>query len=201
MDTQWPRFEVFKQDAPNQPYQNVGTVHASDGEMALLNARDVYGRRPNCHSLWVAPERAILKVTAEELGNAQIQQKIAEARMLASSELLQNYYVFQKVSQKRTMTFVNYVGGVQAASPRQALALALDRFSQAEVWVWWICPAEVVAASEPGVEDSWFAPALEKVYRQQSYYGKVTRKRRDERLQIAQQMSQPQAQTKNEVSK
>src|SRR5690242_14769487 len=173
MDTQWPRFEVFKQDTPDQPYQNVGTVHAPDAEMALLNARDVYGRRPNCHSLWVAPEKAILKITAEELSNPQMQQLLAEARPSVGSGHPITYYVFQKLSQKRSMTFVNFTGEIKATSLRQALALSLDQFGKGETWVWWICPASAVSRSEPGVEESWFAPAIDKVYRQQSYYGKV----------------------------
>jgi ring-1,2-phenylacetyl-CoA epoxidase subunit PaaB len=195
MDTQWPRFEVFKQDTPEQPYQNIGTVHAPDAEIALLNARDVYGRRPNCHSLWVAPEKAILKVTAEELANPQMQQKLVEVQAASGTEPTKTYKIFQKLSQKRSMTFVNHVGEVEAASGEQALVKALQKFAEPEVWVWWVCPAGAITASEPGVEDSWFAPAIDKVYRQQSYYGKVKRKRLDERLQIAEQLSQEQSKT------
>lgn len=29
MDTQWPRWEVFKQDTPHKPHQAVGSVHAA----------------------------------------------------------------------------------------------------------------------------------------------------------------------------
>ncbi|MFQ5435705.1 MAG: phenylacetic acid degradation protein, partial [Anaerolineae bacterium] len=38
-DTQWPLWEVFKQDKPDKAHESVGTVHAPDAEMALLNAR------------------------------------------------------------------------------------------------------------------------------------------------------------------
>ena len=43
-DTQWPRWEVFKQDTPKKPHQAVGTVHATDPEHALLTARNVFAR-------------------------------------------------------------------------------------------------------------------------------------------------------------
>ncbi len=63
-DTQWPRFEVFLQDRDGRSHKNVGTIHAADGEMALLNARDVYARRPDCVSLWVIASNQILSKTA-----------------------------------------------------------------------------------------------------------------------------------------
>jgi len=56
--TQWPRYEVFKQDKPNKPYEAIGTVHAPDGELALFHARNVHVRRPACHGLWVVSEEA-----------------------------------------------------------------------------------------------------------------------------------------------
>src|SRR5262245_16462431 len=67
MDTQWPRYEVFEQERPDQPHHNAGAVHAPDAELALQNARDVFVRRPDCYSLWVAPASAIRSWTAEEL--------------------------------------------------------------------------------------------------------------------------------------
>jgi ring-1,2-phenylacetyl-CoA epoxidase subunit PaaB len=54
-------YEVFKQEREGAPFRNVGSVHAPDAEMALMNARDVFARRPACHSLWVVPDAAILR--------------------------------------------------------------------------------------------------------------------------------------------
>lgn len=178
MDTQWPRYEVFKQDTPRLPHQNVGSVHASDAEIALLNARDVFGRRPSCLSLWVVPARAIFSATAEELDTPEMQQSLANARETATAQPVQTYLVFQKTSQRRSMTFVAHVGAVQAASPQHALALALDTFGDESVFTWWVCPAQAVTSSDPDVVESWFAPANDKTYRQQSYYGHIRRKRR-----------------------
>ncbi len=66
-DTQWPRYHVFHQEGLDQPHINSGSVHATDGEMALQNARDVFARRPDCVSLWVVPAAEIQSLTADEL--------------------------------------------------------------------------------------------------------------------------------------
>jgi ring-1,2-phenylacetyl-CoA epoxidase subunit PaaB len=62
---------------------------------------------------------------------------------------------------------------VEARSPQEALQLALSKFPSKDVFVWWVCPAGALTRSEAGVEDSWFAPAREKTYKQQSEYGDV----------------------------
>lgn len=178
MDTQWPRFEVFKQDKATLPHQNVGSVHAPDAEMALLNARDVFGRRPSCISLWVVPERAIFSATAEELAADETQQALAAARRTAAEQPHTTFLVFQKTSQRRAMTFVAHVGEVEAASPQHALALALAMFGDEPVFTWWVCPADAITRSDSDVVESWFEPAKDKTYRQQSYYNYIRRKSR-----------------------
>lgn len=58
MDT-LPLYEVFIQPKPGQPHEHVGSVHATDAEMALQNARDVYSRRLEGRSIWVVPSNVI----------------------------------------------------------------------------------------------------------------------------------------------
>ena len=53
-------WEVFVQSKPGQPYRHSGSVHASDKEMALQNARDLYTRRNEGTSIWVVPSNAIV---------------------------------------------------------------------------------------------------------------------------------------------
>ena len=67
-DNQWPLWEVFIQSKSGQPYKHVGSVHASDGAMALENARDVYTRRNEGTSIWVVPANSIVASTPEEVG-------------------------------------------------------------------------------------------------------------------------------------
>ena len=66
-DTQWNRYQVFVQESEGKPHLDYGSVHAPDPELALLNARDVFARRPDCVSMWVVPVEAIYSNTAEEL--------------------------------------------------------------------------------------------------------------------------------------
>jgi ring-1,2-phenylacetyl-CoA epoxidase subunit PaaB len=84
------------------------------------------------------------------------------------------------------MTFVVHVGEVQAATPEHALAQAIETYGATNVFVWWVCASDAITQSDESDVASWFAPANDKVYRQQSYYGNVKRLSRDERIQIAQ---------------
>lgn len=169
MDTQWPRYEVFKQDAPHKPHEAVGSVHAPDAEMALLQARDVFVRRPSAVSLWVVAATAVFARTAQEIAADP-----AWSGPIMESDA-QTYLVFTKTSQRRSMTYVRYVGDVTAVTPAHALqqAIASGQFDQDNVFVWWIVPRSAITRSDPADIDSLFAPAQEKTYRQQSSYGFV----------------------------
>ncbi len=168
MDTQWPRYEVFKQDNERKVHEAVGSVHAADAEMALLNARHVFVRRPSAVSLWVVPESAIYSRTAEELATTPI-------ILVESTAAPQRFLIFTKDNQRRTMVFVRHVGEVTAESAAHALAQAIPQFGGEDVFAWWVIPASEITASPEGEETaaSWFAPAEDKTYRQQSYYGFV----------------------------
>ncbi len=61
-------WEVFAQPRTGAPHEHVGNVHASDAEMALQNARDVYGRRGKVVSLWVVRAEAIHATTPDDSG-------------------------------------------------------------------------------------------------------------------------------------
>ncbi len=183
-DTQWPNFEVFQQEREGEPHRNVGSVHAPDAEMALLNARNVFVRRPNCLSMWVVPAEAILAKTAQELAEESWAEK-ADTPAQAEPE---SYYVFQKQTQKPSDTYVVYVGQVEAKTPVQALQRALDTFSDLSPWVWWVCPARLVTKSEADDIETMFEPALDKHYRHQYYYRTVSgmrkiKKKPDETVQ------------------
>jgi len=168
------RWEVFKQDSEDKPHQAVGSVHAADADGALLNARHVFARRPAAISLWVVEATAIYSWTAEEL----IDVKAAAAKYEPTSGRLDatatNYLVFRKTSNRRSMTFVDHCGGVVAESPAAALKAALERYREVAVLAWWLVPDESLRASAAEDAASWFDPAREKTYKQQSAYGRVT---------------------------
>jgi ring-1,2-phenylacetyl-CoA epoxidase subunit PaaB len=166
MDTQWPRYEVFEQERPDQPHRSVGAVHAPDPELALQNARDVFVRRPECFSLWVVPENQIMARTAEALLADPGWQ--SETLLLARSA--SPYEVFQKQSQRQSETYVTHVGTVEARSPVAALREALAQFESGSVTVWWVVPARAILPSAPGDAESLFGPARDKPYRLPNYY-------------------------------
>jgi ring-1,2-phenylacetyl-CoA epoxidase subunit PaaB len=161
------RWEVFKQDAPGKPHQAVGSIHAADPQHALVTARTVFVRRPNAISLWVAASSSILSVTLEELATFAFE---SEAHLEQ-----QRFLVFRKTSNRRSMTFVEYAGALETQSPAQALRLALEQFADVPVLAWWIVPESAVNRTEDDHDtlESWFEPAKDKTYRQQSFYGTV----------------------------
>ena len=52
-NSQLDLWEVFIQGKAGGSYVHAGSVHASDKEMALKNARDIYTRRSEGSSIWV----------------------------------------------------------------------------------------------------------------------------------------------------
>ncbi len=164
---QGPRWEVFKQDAPDRPYQAVGSVHAADAEHALLMARSVFARRPRASGLWVVPANAVERVTEEALAR--------DAGLPATGEAgeARAYEVFRKAGHRRGMTFVDHVARIVAEGPREAIEAA-RRDDDGEGIVWWACPAEAVSASPESEADAWFGPAEDKTYKHQGAYATVT---------------------------
>lgn len=167
-DTQWPRYEVFHQEAPDQPHRHAGSVHAPDAEIALLNARDVFVRRPECSSLWVAPAGEIAGGTVGERAGAAPAPEDALAEPVT-------FLIFAKLDPRGTLT---HLGQVEAASRAQALDGARRACSPESPFVLWVVPAGQVTRSEPDQAASLFAPAHEKPYRDQSFYHIQTALRR-----------------------
>ena len=68
-DNQGTLWEVFVQSKPGLPHKHAGSIHASDKEMALQNARDMYTRRQEGTSLWVVPSEMIVASSPEDNGS------------------------------------------------------------------------------------------------------------------------------------
>ena len=172
-DTQWPRYQVFLQEKEGEPHQDAGSVHAPDAEMALLNARDVFVRRPECVSLWVVAVNTIFSRTAEALeglGSGDEDSR-KDAGVQGSHE---RFYVFCKLKPAGKMTLV---GQVEARTPGEAMERAVEQFSgqpatpgdqrspYAPAFAWWVFPAREVFRSRPQDIESMFSPALNKPFR------------------------------------
>ena len=66
-DNQLTLWEVFVQEGTGEAHVHAGNVHASDAELAIQNARDVYARRGEVTSIWVVPSTAINATTPEDV--------------------------------------------------------------------------------------------------------------------------------------
>ena len=169
-DTQWPRYVVFEQDFPNNPHRLAGSVHAPDAEMALLNARDVFVRRPTVISLWVARADTIFAKTVEELAN---DPGWADDLPISETEP-EPYLVFAKLDHRSTP---EYLGEVTAGDRARALVAALEAYADQEPIVWWTLPARRVTRSTPEDIELLFEQAKEKPFRHQSNFRVQTRLR------------------------
>jgi ring-1,2-phenylacetyl-CoA epoxidase subunit PaaB len=59
-------WEVFVRPKRGLAHVHAGSIHASDTEMALRNARDVYTRRQEGVSLWVVPASEVSASSPDE---------------------------------------------------------------------------------------------------------------------------------------
>ena len=59
-------WEVFVRPKRGLAHVHAGSIHATDAEMALRNARDVYTRRLEGVSLWVVPASEVTASSPDE---------------------------------------------------------------------------------------------------------------------------------------
>jgi ring-1,2-phenylacetyl-CoA epoxidase subunit PaaB len=169
-DTQWPRYLVFEQDFPRNPHRLAGSVHAPDAEIAMLNARDVFVRRPTVISLWTVQADIVFSRTAEELA----QGADPDRNQPRPTDKAEAYLVFAKPDQRGTPEFR---GEVEANSSEQALVRALETFGDGEAVVWWTVPARLVHRSTPEDIELMFEQARDKPFRHQSSFRVQTKLR------------------------
>lgn len=67
-EASWPLWEVFTQGDQGKPFEHAGSLHATDAEHAMQNARDVYARRGEAVNLWVVPSGAIVASAPGDAG-------------------------------------------------------------------------------------------------------------------------------------
>jgi ring-1,2-phenylacetyl-CoA epoxidase subunit PaaB len=64
----WPLWEIFVRSKQGLDHKHVGSLHATDAQMAIENARDVYTRRQEGVSIWVVESKYITASNPEEAG-------------------------------------------------------------------------------------------------------------------------------------
>ncbi len=62
----WPLYEIFIRSKNGLNHKHVGSLHASDAQMAIQNARDVYTRRMEGVSIWVVESSHITASNPDE---------------------------------------------------------------------------------------------------------------------------------------
>jgi ring-1,2-phenylacetyl-CoA epoxidase subunit PaaB len=62
----WPLWEVFIRSRQGLEHKHAGSLHASDAQMAIENARDVFTRRQEGVSIWVVESRFIHASSPDE---------------------------------------------------------------------------------------------------------------------------------------
>lgn len=62
-----PVYEVFTQARAGKPYEHGGNVVAPDQELAVLYAREFYGRRQESVGIWVVPREAIMEINDPDI--------------------------------------------------------------------------------------------------------------------------------------
>ena len=65
-DSNLQAWEVFIQPKTGAQFQHMGSVHASDKEMALQNARELYTRRNEGSCIWVVKASEIVSSESED---------------------------------------------------------------------------------------------------------------------------------------
>ncbi len=62
----WSTYEVFVQSKRGKQHVHAGTVHAPDPELALVFAKEQFGRRQHCVNMWVVPSSEIFAFNYED---------------------------------------------------------------------------------------------------------------------------------------
>jgi ring-1,2-phenylacetyl-CoA epoxidase subunit PaaB len=163
-DIQWPRFMVFEQEKEGAPWRHNGTVHAPDAEMALLNARDVFSRRPEQAAMFVVPAEAIITKTREELADP-------DWAAAAGAGEPQTFLVFAKLFEQGAC---EHIAEVTAASTESALAAAIEAHKGDPPLWWWAFPQSAIHISDASEAASMFGPAREKSFKSSNEYPVVT---------------------------
>ena len=173
-DSQLPRYEIFIVERPGRPPTYAGSVHASDDELALLNARDVFARRPDCHGLWAFRAETISSRTDEEaLSPAEETESAQSERCL----------VFGKRGHKGVHTFL---GAVDAARPDEAVGKGRTLYGRGVV-LWWVAPERCRLANAADDAGPMFEPAKGKPFRDQAFYPVETLMRQLRRMRNREQ--------------
>jgi ring-1,2-phenylacetyl-CoA epoxidase subunit PaaB len=86
----WETYEVFHQKRRGDQHVHVGIVHAANNEMALILAKETFGRRRQTANIWVVKSS---QVFATDYGDQDIFETTPEKTYREASD----YYCMDKI--------------------------------------------------------------------------------------------------------
>jgi len=87
---EWETYEVFHQKKRGEQHLHVGIVHAPNPEIALLFAKEQFGRRRITANIWVVRSRDVI---ASEYEDQDIWETVPEKTYREASD----YYVMDRI--------------------------------------------------------------------------------------------------------
>ncbi len=87
---QWETYEVFHQKKRGDQHVHVGIVHAANPELAIIMAKEAFGRRRQTANLWVVKSSA---VTATDYDDQDIFETTPEKTYREASD----YYCMDRI--------------------------------------------------------------------------------------------------------
>ncbi|MFK7969782.1 MAG: hypothetical protein AB8F95_05410, partial [Bacteroidia bacterium] len=63
---QWQNYEVFQQQNRGEQHIHVGAIHAANPQLALILAKEQFGRREQCANLWVVRSRDVFATAYDD---------------------------------------------------------------------------------------------------------------------------------------
>jgi 1,2-phenylacetyl-CoA epoxidase PaaB subunit len=155
-------FVVFTQLRAGGPHEYAGWLDAVDGAMALMFAREHYGRDQECTSIWAIPRGAICGTDPEHAPSPECAK--------AGSARAYRVFVHERTGDRfQSAGTVSAVSGAEAL--RAAVAGAGARGGALRVWV---VPQDAIVATRAG-EVVW--PLSDQSYRLARGYSKEVRRK------------------------
>lgn len=121
----WNSFEVFHQKKSTLKYTHVGSLHAINMEMAMILAKEQFGRRQMTSGLWVVRTAKIF--TSGETINTE------------ENDLADNPGLYEVFYQKKTGTAFIRLGQVESNNHNSAMEKAKQEWpdiASTGYWVW-----------------------------------------------------------------
>ncbi|MEI7802404.1 MAG: 1,2-phenylacetyl-CoA epoxidase subunit B [Sphingobacteriales bacterium] len=101
----WFSWEVFHQKKRGDHHIHVGIVHAPDSELALLFAKEQYGRRLQCANIWVVKSTDIFTISYDDqdmFDNATAPEK--QYREASGFKVMEKINRYKKLKKEKSGT-------------------------------------------------------------------------------------------------